>query len=247
MSRNINPNDLVKRGRHPADPTGKLMGDTHWPLPTRYDVRPDMYAAFDTKKVALVGTGEYKTLWHLATVTNKVKPENVAIGPIEKATTYSVFDQKQLAHLYKGLTSQPIPPSDDYSEMLEMVQMVVAEVTPEPTPEFLLAPVLNRQAAQVDEEDPTAVVVRNRTTAKPTNKPAPTPREKTTGPATPAGRPKAGSTTGQVWDIADAIKAKNPDMDKKEIRNQVVAKCEAAGINKSTASVQFGKWWGSKN
>ena len=53
-------------------------------------------------------------------------------------------------------------------------------------------------------------------------------------------RPKAGSTTGKVWDIADNLSITITD--DKALRKSVIAECEAQGINKSTASVQFGKW-----
>lgn len=70
--------------------------------------------------------------------------------------------------------------------------------------------------------------------------PAPKPRAAPSGPAT---RPKAGSSTGRVWDIADEVCSRFPDNpDMKEVRRQVIAQCEKENINSSTASVQFGKW-----
>lgn len=75
--------------------------------------------------------------------------------------------------------------------------------------------------------------------------PAPKPRPAPSGPAT---RPKAGSSTGRVWDIADEESAKYGAADRtgKEVRRVVIARCEAEGINPSTASVQFGKWKSSQ-
>lgn len=55
-------------------------------------------------------------------------------------------------------------------------------------------------------------------------------------------RPKAGSTTGKVWEIADNIKSTGQFADKKALRKAVIEACIQAGINNSTASVQFGKW-----
>lgn len=69
---------------------------------------------------------------------------------------------------------------------------------------------------------------------------APKPRAASTGPAT---RPKAGTSTGKVWDIADELSAKLKD---KELRKAVIERCEQEGINASTASVQFGKWKSSQ-
>lgn len=59
-------------------------------------------------------------------------------------------------------------------------------------------------------------------------------------PSEPAGRPKAGSATGRVWEIADEVA--ETITDEKALRKSVIDKCIQEGINKSTASVQFGKW-----
>lgn len=60
-------------------------------------------------------------------------------------------------------------------------------------------------------------------------------------------RPAQGTTTGRVWDMADEYAAQQIDYRSKGFRRDVIARCEAAGINKSTASVQFGKWISSKS
>ncbi len=63
-------------------------------------------------------------------------------------------------------------------------------------------------------------------------------------PADPSGRPAAESKTGQVWAIADKLAAENKKLPKasKELKKLVVDACVAAGINGSTAGVQFAKW-----
>ena len=63
-------------------------------------------------------------------------------------------------------------------------------------------------------------------------------------PGEASSRPKAGSATGKVWDIADEIAATITD--EKALRKSVIDKCTQEGINKSTASVQFGKWRNSR-
>ena len=45
-------------------------------------------------------------------------------------------------------------------------------------------------------------------------------------------RPKEGSTTRKVWDIADRLKERAP----------VLAECAKRKINPATATTQFGKW-----
>ena len=52
-------------------------------------------------------------------------------------------------------------------------------------------------------------------------------------------RPKDGTTTGRVWEIADAISEKNgAPADRKTVIEQVVAE----NINASTGATQYGKW-----
>lgn len=63
-------------------------------------------------------------------------------------------------------------------------------------------------------------------------------------PGEASSRPKAGSSTGKVWDIADEIAATITD--EKALRKSVIEKCVQEGINSSTASVQFGKWKNSR-
>lgn len=73
---------------------------------------------------------------------------------------------------------------------------------------------------------------------------APKPEKQPRAPAAPSERPKAGTTTAKVWDIADALlkTQKGKISDAKSFRTAVINECVEAGINSSTASVQFGKW-----
>lgn len=48
-----------------------------------------------------------------------------------------------------------------------------------------------------------------------------------------------GGMTGRVWDIADAISAKEG---KPAIRKQVMEQGKAEGINAATIATQYGKW-----
>lgn len=52
-----------------------------------------------------------------------------------------------------------------------------------------------------------------------------------------ATRPAAGTKTGKVWDIADKLAAKG-----KADRAKIIEACVKAGINKSTAAVQYLAW-----
>ena len=68
-------------------------------------------------------------------------------------------------------------------------------------------------------------------------------------PSAPPTAPKAGSTTGKVWAIADQIMADIPQpvSDLKELRRVVIEACEEEGINPGTAATQFGAWKRSKD
>lgn len=70
---------------------------------------------------------------------------------------------------------------------------------------------------------------------------APKPSKAATTPTT---RPKAGTSTGKVWDIADRISAAYVGADRfsKAVRASIIEECEKAGINPATAGVQYSKW-----
>ena len=71
--------------------------------------------------------------------------------------------------------------------------------------------------------------------------PAPTPApEKVTQPtANGVTRPKAGTTCGRIWEMADKLSATiNAPADRKSILTQA----EVEGINAATAATQYGKW-----
>lgn len=52
-------------------------------------------------------------------------------------------------------------------------------------------------------------------------------------------RPKAGTATGRVWEIADALSKKT----KKPIERKAVLEATAGeGINPATAATQYGRW-----
>ena len=58
--------------------------------------------------------------------------------------------------------------------------------------------------------------------------------------------PPTKGATKMVWDIANSCYEQHPIVDK-ELRGMVASKCEEAGINPSTVSVQFSKWKQTKN
>lgn len=57
-------------------------------------------------------------------------------------------------------------------------------------------------------------------------------------------RPKDGSLTVRAWEAADWFYSEQDtkDINSKELRDNVVNTCVENGVNKATASTQFGKW-----
>lgn len=52
-------------------------------------------------------------------------------------------------------------------------------------------------------------------------------------------RPKAGTKTGQVWEIADRISG---ELGEAAPRREVMEQGVAAGVNGSTVATQYGRW-----
>lgn len=229
--------ETITRGRHPADPNGTSMGDQHWPLPTQYEGLPPMYVAFDREQLTVIGVGEYKTLWSKATKQNS--PDVITIGPRESRTTYSVFTEMELKILYRNITGQEHP-SQDFVTLSKDVQEQVMAVEPLPVPDKLL---------RYPPRPVTTHVTDKRTPDKPWNRPEvkQTPPPPTVTPNKEVNRPKAGTATGRVWDIADKVYEQYPDVPVKELRQRIIAACVDKGINASTAQTQYSRWRGSKN
>lgn len=59
-------------------------------------------------------------------------------------------------------------------------------------------------------------------------------------------RPKVGTMTGLVWDIADQLSTVISVEPWKDFKREVLLKGEAQGINSATIQVQLGKWRASK-
>lgn len=52
-------------------------------------------------------------------------------------------------------------------------------------------------------------------------------------------RPKAGTKTGRVWEIADA---QSENKGAPALRKDVLEECVSEGINQATAATQYGRW-----
>lgn len=219
--------DLVTRGRHPADPTGEVYGDTHWPLPNYYDREPPMNVAINRKTMTFIGLGEYRVVW--AKALDEVAPEAIVIGEAASSQTYSKFTDAELRLLYRNTTGLQYEGSD-YSALLQSCKALGLQLEPLPTPPELVR-LPNRPVPET-----------------PALTPRKTPVAKVKGATpTPGTRPKPGTVTGRVWDIADEVAAAMPDADHKAQRAEIIRRAVAEGINLATVQVQYSKWRGSKN
>ena len=153
------------------------------------------------------------------------------IGPFMQKT-FSQFQERQLMALYKNtfgeeLTLRPYP------EMLREVLFKARQIECDPT---TLLELKKRLTEKYPEDSAHYSQLKPWATQPIGNGPAPQ-KSPNSGPI---GAPKAGSTTGRVWEIADEEFAKLPDL--KACRKLIIAKCVAQGINPATAATQYSKW-----
>jgi hypothetical protein len=183
--------------------------------------------------MSLIGVGDHRSL-SILSVLRGVENVDIIYGYENKA--YSRYTEAQLRLLYRniaGIEASFLP----YSGLVEAVRACVMRIEPlKPTEEQLEATALQRLGPVV----------------------LPAPVQKTREPRIvakkePRGirvsseevqRPKSGSTTGRVWEICDKLFERVQD--KKELRAAVLAAASAEGINSSTISVQFGKWFSTQ-
>lgn len=153
----------------------------------------------------------------------KAQGRKVIAPPVE-GKGFSKLDKLSLSYFYWNLLGAA--PPDNYGEMVEKCLLKLALHVPldDATEGFLMKEI---HRLGIDLENPSAR----------TQKAEPKPKREDDG--IPA-RPKATTATGLVWQIADELSAKVngeiPD------RKELIAACEAEGLNPATAQVQFGKW-----
>lgn len=162
-----------------------------------------------------VATLREVTLWgHIY----KQQGKKVIAPPVE-GRGFAKLEKLNLQYLYWSLL-QTTPP-EDYAELVKTALYAVNAIAPDPTTFDDLMREITRLGINL--EDPTT----------------PTPKVEK-DPNAPPSRPKATTTTGLVWQLADEEfeKAGNQMPD----RAKVIASCETEGINASTAATQYAKW-----
>lgn len=162
------------------------------------------------------------------------------IAPPVEGRGLGKLELLQLQYLYWSL-HQKTPP-EDYAALVRECLSTIDAMPIDHTDTVWLQGEVDRLAPSVT------------TAAEDGPKPAPkapkAPKAPTT-PADPNGRPKASSTIGLVWDLADTAYATVvPDgaaePDWKAVRAELARLCSQEGINAGTMGVQYGKWKASK-
>lgn len=157
--------------------------------------------------------------------------KSVYIGPFMHKT-FSQFQERQLMTLYKNTFGKDLP-LQPYNEMLREVLFQARQMECDPTSLTELKKRLIEKYpqdaghySQVKPWSGFGGVSAPNVDKNPANG--------------PIQAPKAGSTTGRVWQIADEEFAKCLDL--KACRKTIIARCTEEGINPSTAATQYSKW-----
>lgn len=149
------------------------------------------------------------------------------IGPPLEGRGFSKLTLEQLQYLYWNLTQQP--PSSDFGELVRQLVEVVKTIKEDDTP----IATLEAEVARLCPDEPVS---------------EPKAEKKARAAGEAPERPKATSTTGLVWDLADqqfGILHPSGDAstaDWKIIRAGVMDACETESINSATAATQYSKW-----
>lgn len=146
------------------------------------------------------------------------------ITTVESKKAFSVYTDYELRLLYKNTTGEPVPDTTKYTNLISGLQQLAQNLDVDETSLAGLKKQLGHSR-----KEPTTEPTPERKGRKPAQ----------SGEPRPLKRPKEGSATGKVWDIADELNAKE---DAIPSRQDVIDAATAAGINSSTASTQYGKW-----
>lgn len=138
----------------------------------------------------------------------------------------SVFTENELRHLYANTAQSEAGQRWDYGELITRVLDLIKQQGVDDTSVPELVSKLGHEIKPIDPKPAPEKAGR-----KPTNL--------LSGGGAVATKPKAGTATGRVWEIADTLYKEVGDVPN---RNAVIELCIAEGINPATASTQYGKW-----
>jgi len=155
----------------------------------------------------------------------------LAAPPVE-GRSFSRLPEHQLAHLISSLGATP---SEDYGDRVAQALALVDALPVDTTPLASLEKRCEREHA------PLALLDGTQPAPLPApEKPRKAPQIKPEVPKTP----RVAGATQRVWALADGLAA---SLGRLPTGKEVVDACATEGINKGTASVQYGKWRKEQN
>lgn len=188
-------------------------------------VEKQMYLLINLDQMSMVARGQYQNLDELA--LTKFPDDSYLIGSATDKFTFQDIGFSDLLTLYKSVATidETVTQWNIVPKLLEIVDKVPLHGAP-PLPKAPYIPPI------------------------PCIPPLPgiPPIPKAPAASTELTRPKAGTSTGRIWEIADSLIDSNKPLhfklglEDKSLRAEVIKLAEAEGINPSTAQVQFGKW-----
>ncbi len=189
-----------------------------------------------------------------ATILANLAPVDAStvILPLDLKSRFSKFGRLELMLLYKNTTGQAnadgaihdfgalVSQCYDLALALPLDQRSLFDLQKEHNSAFPgPLPKLPPQLA-------VPVIVRMNPGEVATYEPTPAAPKVPRAPSAPGAAPAKGST-GKVWTIADRVLIESGlVVGNKELRNKIIAACEAEGINAGTAATQYGKWKATK-
>ena len=148
------------------------------------------------------------------------------IAPPVEGRGFSKLELLPLQYLFWNVCQEE-PPAD-YQELIRLCLARIERFPVDTTPLEVLEKEVARLCPPIPENSP---------------------GKAPTKPNTGSDRPKAASTTGQVWELADAAFSRHytetstlANVDWKMLRGEIITACEKDGINTSTAATQYSKW-----
>lgn len=185
------------------------------------------HVAINRVSMRVVGRGHYRALSALSVVQEEAEVDIIYAG---ENKSFSIYDKVQLQRLYLGLTQLPF--HGEYWQLLEAIRALIARIPEVPYTEEQLTAQAEKKFGPEKLDRPAPVKVRATPKTKVERKPV---------DASSVERPRFGSATGRVWEICDGLASQHKD--KKQLKLAVVEAGKLEGLNESTLSVQFGKWF----
>lgn len=142
----------------------------------------------------------------------------------EAKRDFSVFTRMELKMIYNKAAGEAHR-SEDYQKLIVAVYEIGQRMEPDDT---TIGPLVKKLGKPLSE--PSVKPQKEKRAVKPSS-------------AQPT-RPRAGTTTARVWEIADELLRGDPgiDFESKAFRQHVIDTCGSETINPSTAATQFAKW-----